>query len=134
MVRKRAKQVQAEKQQAVAKKDRTSWLTLIDNGILLPGAQVELTKLPNNVLAAVPLSDRVAELLAEPRGQVRWLADGNTYSISGLCTAIYAKYAPETSLPLTTINGPAFWSRLGEKVSLAELARTQPATSESAVE
>ena len=127
MVQKRAKQVKAEKQ-AVAKKDRTSWLTLIDNGILSPGAKIELTKLPNNVLAAVPPSDRIAELLAEPKGQVRWQADSNIYSVSGLCTAIYAKYAPATSLPLITINGPAFWSRLGETMSLAELARAQPTT------
>ena len=129
LVKKKAKEVQAEKK-AVAKKDAASWLTLIDNGVLQPGDQMELTKLPNNVLAFVPQGDRLAELLPAPKGQVRWLADGTQHSISGLCTAIYAKYAPQTSAPLATINGPAFWSRLGEQISLAELARTQSMTGE----
>ena len=124
-VQKRAKEVKAEKQ-AIAKKDRTSWLALIDNGTLKPGHRIELTKLPNKVLSAVPAGDRLAELLEVPKGQVRWLADDKNYSISGLCTVIYTKYAPEGSAPLPTVNGPAFWSRQGESTSLAELARTLP--------
>lgn len=128
MVRKRAKEVKAEKQ-AVARKDRTSWLSLLDNGTLNPGSILELIKLPKNILPLVPENERLAEVLAEPKGQVRWLTDGNTYYISGLCAVICEKFATGVMAPKYPFDGPAYWARQYERTSLAELARTQPLTS-----
>ncbi|MBF9224329.1 hypothetical protein [Hymenobacter ruricola] len=126
MVQKRAKEAKAEKQ-AVAKKDRTSWLSLIDAGVLQPGEELELIKLPKALLLQVPAEARLAQLLVAPKGQVRWLKDGQVDSISRLCAVICAEFAPGTIPPKYPFDGPAYWAQRGTKVTLADLARNLPA-------
>jgi hypothetical protein len=125
VVRRRAKAAQVE-QQIIAKKDRTSWTTLLDNGTLQPGSRLELIKLPLSLLASVPPEARLAELVAEPRGQVRWLEDDSIYSISRLCGVVCARYAPGILRDKYPFDGPSYWAKEGEKQSLADLARTLP--------
>lgn len=125
VVRRRAKAAQVE-QQVIAKKDRTSWTTLLDDGTLQVGDRLELLKLPSGLLMHVPPDARLAELVAEPKGQVRWLEDGNVYSISRLCGVICARFAPGAIRDKYPFDGPAYWAREGEKQTLADIARTLP--------
>ncbi len=126
-VQRRAKAAQAEKQ-AATKKERVSWTKLIDNGTLQPGDQLELVKLPLGLLAQVPESARRAQLVAEPKGQVRWLHDNNTYYLSKLCAVVCTKFAPDVLAEKYPFDGPSYWARHAgtDKTTLADLARNIP--------
>lgn len=96
------------------------------NGTLQPGDQLELPRLLNNVLAAVSGMSRIAELLLEPRGQIRWAAGGEIYSISRPCADTHERFAPKNTPSQKSLNGLLYWSRKGDKIPLADLASTLP--------
>lgn len=124
IVQKRAKETQAEKQAVTKKRRGRSLQTLLEAGAVQAGDTLELVRLPHSLIGQVPEEHRLADL--QPDGQVRWLTDGNTYSISNLCAVICARFAPgiiSTDYPFA---GPDYWARKGQKTSLSELARTLP--------
>jgi hypothetical protein len=122
MVQKKAKEAKAEKQAVDQKRRSRSLPTLVEAKMLNPGDVLELIRLPRGILKDVPQNARYADLIDETR--VKWHFNGNEYSLTSLCAAICAQFAPEV-LPVTyAFAGPDNWARAGEKIWLSELARS----------
>lgn len=121
VVQKREKEAKAEKQAVTQKRRARSLPTLIAAGKLVTGDILELTKLPRGIIKSVPLQDRYAELLDENR--IKWKRDGNEYSLSSLCAAVCAEFSPGNMPVNYPFAGPDYWSKQGDTISLAELAK-----------
>ena len=122
IVQKKAKEAKAEKQAVDQKRRARSLPSLVEASVLKSGDILELIRLPRGILKDVPQDARYAELLDETR--VKWRFNGKEYSLTSLCAAICAEFAPGV-LPVTyAFAGPDNWAREGEKVWLSELARS----------
>lgn len=121
VVKKREKEEKAEKQMETQKRRARTLPTLLAANYLHPGSILELIRLPKNVLKQVPPDARLAKLLDE--NQVEWLFNNQIYSLSGLCSVICAKYAPNLFAEDYAFAGPDNWARKGEGVWLSDVAK-----------
>jgi hypothetical protein len=115
-VKARAKEIDAVKKQAKAKRARTVSL-LEASGKLQIGCKVVLMQGAFKILSNMDAQDRVASFAGE--GRFTWAADGITYdSLNALTRALHKKHEQK----MGTIQATQYWRLDSSELSLAEEA------------
>lgn len=115
-VKARAKELEAAKKQAKAKRP-PSVLLLEANGKLVPGTEVVLVTGAFKSLGVGPSADREATFEGDSR--FTWGGDGQTYdSLNALTRALHAKYGQQ----MGTIQATQYWRISDSQLSIAEEA------------
>lgn len=111
-----------EKPGIPAKKAKDAIPLLVIRGILKPKDRLHLIKNPKPGLNITEEKARHATFFSQH--EIRWDLDGQTYSLSGLCKKICERFGGNLSFGAGTSQGPLYWAKEGQEISLAELAQS----------
>jgi hypothetical protein len=118
-VKMREKNQKADEIKIASKRSELTMTILVDRGYLKVGDSLRLIKSPRSSLQITDESAKTATFLGGK--YARWDYDGSEISLSLICKKICENYGGE--MGKGAFQGPDFWAKDGEAISLAKKAK-----------